>query len=62
MKYYAVVTKLYDNGKVTATMFEDEGDTIPEDKFEECARYDRYEDYVSTEAEAKRMIADAKCA
>lgn len=59
MKVYEVVSSFFDNGKVTVSLHTYELDQIPENKFVETKRCDRYHDYFTNKKEAYKHYDDA---
>ena len=58
MKYYCVVGRFYDNGKVKSFMEEKEGETIPKDEYRETNVYDEYRDYFKSRSQAQQWLND----
>ena len=54
MKYYAVVTDYFDDGRVRANSFAVEADKMPESKYEQRKQFDRYTDYFDTPEDAEQ--------
>ncbi len=53
MKFYAVVSTFYDDGRTTANTFTVCADSKPESTFKSTKRYDQYVDFFSDPAEAE---------
>lgn len=59
MTYYGVTTKFFDDGKVSAFLFEVEADEKPENTYDSLNKCDIYHDYFETLAEAESYRDDA---
>ena len=60
MKFWKVTTRFFDNGKVDATVEQQEGPTMPESTSAEKEKFDEYIGYFKTKKEARKWADDAR--
>lgn len=58
MLYYCVISKFYDNGRVTANIKTIEAIEKPKDTCMYLKNYDLYKEYFDTETKAKNHLLD----
>lgn len=61
MKYYSVIARFYDDGRVVATMGESvEANEMPKNTWRELARFDIYTDWFESREKALAHLEEAK--
>lgn len=58
--FWKVTTKFFDNGKVDVYMESIQTDKRPTNTSKEFAKYDLYEDFFDTKADAEKFVVEAQ--